>query len=157
MAALEVRAEPSDGSTASTLIEGFEAAIGARYPGWSRDVGPSATPADFAPPGGRFLVAYEDGRPLGCGGLKRLDEETVEIKRLYVAPDGRRRGVARAVLAALEDAARELGYRRVRLDTGDRLPEAVALFGSSGYTPIDDYNANPYAAHWFEKTLDPTP
>lgn len=60
---------------------------------------------------------------------------------------------ARRLLGALEDAALELGWRTVRLDTGDRQPEALALFRSAGYREIPDYNANPYASYWFAKSL----
>jgi GNAT superfamily N-acetyltransferase len=115
---------------------------------------PRATPEDFAPPGGVFLVGYDDdGRAVCGGGVKRLSENVAEIKRMYVVPEARGRGVARVLLAALEDAARELGYTRVRLDTGARQPGARALYESAGYRRIDDYNANPWAAFWGEKAL----
>ena len=87
------------------------------------------------------------------GVVKRLDDETAEIKRMYVAPEGRSRGIARALLYALEAAARELGYRRVRLDTGADQPHAKALYLSVGYTEIPDYNGNPFASFWAEKEL----
>ena len=96
-----------------------------------------------------------DGEPAGCGGLKRLDAETGEVKRLYVAPEFRGRQLSRRLLAALEDGARELGYGLVRLDTGERQPEALALFRSSGYREIPDYNGNRWARYWFEKRLEP--
>lgn len=116
---------------------------------------PSATPAELGPPHGRFLLASEDGDAVAIGALKRLDEETAEIKRMYVVPAARGRGHARRMLGALEDAARELGYRRVRLDTGPSQPHALALYESAGFGRIDDYNANPRAAFWFEKALRP--
>jgi GNAT superfamily N-acetyltransferase len=114
---------------------------------------PSATPADFAQPQGTFLVGYADGEPVCAGGLKRLDEQAAEIKRMYVAPAARRRGVARALLEALEDAARARGYAVVRLDTGPRQPHAMALYRSAGYVDIGNFNANPLAAYWGEKRL----
>jgi GNAT superfamily N-acetyltransferase len=114
---------------------------------------PSATPADFAQPHGTFLVGYDDGEPVCAGGLKRLDDHAAEIKRMYVVPTARRRGVARALLAALEAAARERGYRVVRLDTGPRQPHAMALYASQGYVEIGNFNANPVAAYWGEKRL----
>jgi GNAT superfamily N-acetyltransferase len=154
VARIEVRAQRPDTEPGRRLLAEFEREIANRYPGWDPTRGPSATPADIGPPRGCFLVAYLDGEPAGCGALKRLDEEAAEIKRVYVAPPARGHGLARRLLAALEDAARERGYRLVRLDTGARLPEAVALFQSSGYVEIPDYNGNPYAAYWFEKRLD---
>ena len=114
---------------------------------------PAATPADMAPPGGVFLVIYEDGVAVACGGVKRLSHDTGEIKRMFVAPAARSRGHARRMLGALESAARDLGYVRVRLDTGAAQPHAQHLYASAGYCSIPDYNGNAYAAHWFEKDL----
>ena len=153
MATIEVRREPADDEPGRALLAGFEREIAERYPGWDPSQGPTALPAEIGPPTGCFLVAYVDGQPSGCAALKRLDEETAEIKRVYVAPQARGHGVARRLLTALEAAARELGYARARLDTGARQPDAVALFRSSGYEEIPDYNGNAYAAYWFEKGL----
>jgi GNAT superfamily N-acetyltransferase len=114
---------------------------------------PSATPADFAQPAGTFLVGYSDGESVCAGGLKRLDERAAEIKRMYVVPAARRRGVARALLDALEDAARARGYALVRLDTGPRQPHAMKLYRAAGYADIGNFNANPLAAYWGEKRL----
>ena len=115
--------------------------------------GAPASPADMSPPGGAFVVLWEADEPVACGGLKRLDASTCEIKRMYVVPAARSRGVARRLLAGLEDTARSLGYAVVRLDTGPRQPHARALYESAGYRSIHDYNGNPAAAHWFEKSL----
>lgn len=113
---------------------------------------PDATPVDpaeFAPPRGLFLVAYVDGTPAACGGW-RAHETDVELKRMYVTPAFRGRGLARAVLAELERKAVEAGYRRVILETGSKQPEAIALYRSSGYEPVArfGYYANaPEAVH----------
>jgi GNAT superfamily N-acetyltransferase len=156
-ASVEVRSEPFDGEIAQELVSGFEADIAARYPGWTpTGVGPSATAQDFQPPEGNFLVAFADGRPVGCGGLKRLAPDTVEVKRVYVRPDARGLGVSRALLEALENAAAEAGYALIRLDTGANQPEALKLFQTSGYDAIPDYNDNPWASYWFEKRLSPS-
>jgi GNAT superfamily N-acetyltransferase len=114
---------------------------------------PPADAEDFAPPGGAYVVGWADGEPVCGGGLKRLPDGAVEIKRMYVVPASRRRGVARALLGALEDAARELGYSVVRLDTGAKQPHAKALYAASGFVEVGDYNGNPYAAYWGEKRL----
>jgi GNAT superfamily N-acetyltransferase len=153
---LDVRPEPFESDVAQKMVRGFEAAISERYEGWQPTSGPSATAADFAPPAGSFLVAYLDGEPVGCGGLKRLAEDTVEVKRVYVSPEARGHGVARALLSGLEDAARSAGYAVVRLDTGANQPEALKLFQTSGYDAIPDYNDNPWASYWFEKRLSPS-
>lgn len=114
---------------------------------------PTATPAQLAPPEGAFLVGWRDDVPVACGGLKRLDEGLAEVKRVYVAPAARSRGVAREVMGALEDVARGLGYARLRFDT--RQPHGRALCLSLGYVEIADYNGNPNATFWGEKELDP--
>ena len=96
---------------------------------------------------------HEDGRAIACGGLRRLQDGVCEIKRMYVVPDARSRGVGRALLAALEDAARELGYSRVRLDAGPEQRHSRVLFASTGYVEIAPYNANHIAEYWAEKLL----
>jgi GNAT superfamily N-acetyltransferase len=150
---IDVRPEALDGVDGARLLGAFAEEIASLYPGWHPGIGPSADPDEFAHARGRFLVAYQGDRALGCGGVKRLDEATGEVKRLYVVPDARGEGVARQLLRALEDAAEELGLHTVRLDTGARQPEALALFRSAGYREIPDYNGNPYASHWLEKSL----
>ena len=90
---------------------------------------------------------------MGCGGVRILKPGVAEIKRMYVVPEARGRGVARALLAALEDAARDLGYDRVRLDTGPRQLAAEHLYRSAGYEEIPDYNGNYMASFWGEKRL----
>jgi GNAT superfamily N-acetyltransferase len=112
-----------------------------------------ATVEDFAPPNGAYLVGFADGIAVCGGGLKRLDDDAVEIKRMYVVPAARRQGLARRLLGALEAAARERGYRIVRLDTGPRQPHAKALYTATGYVEVADYNDNPYAAYWGQKRL----
>ena len=120
-------------------------------PGSIRDIG--ASPAEMRAPDGGFVLVRADGEPIGGGGFKRLDEHTCEIKRMYLVPRVRGRGLARPLLAALEDCARERGYVRARLDTADRQPAAKRLYEGAGYRPIPDYNANPLATFWFEKEL----
>ena len=114
---------------------------------------PSAMPADFAPPGGAFLVGYHDDEPLCAGGLKPIAPDAAEIKRMYVVPGARRGGVARRLLRALEGAARERGYAFARLDTGPLQRGAMTLYADEGYTEIANFNANPIAAYWGEKRL----
>ena len=142
-------------SPARELIAAMVAEVQRMYGGSLDDDprSPSATPADFSPPGGVCLVGYEDGSAVSVGGVKRLDDETAEIKRMYVVPKARGRGAGRELLVALEDAARELGYARVRLDTGRDQPHARALYESVGYREIPDYNGNPYATYWGERDL----
>ena len=149
----EIRKEPLDGPAGRALVAGFESEVTELYPFWDATLGPSAEPEEFEPPNGVFLVAYDGEHPVACGGLKRLDDWTAEIKRMYVVPENRGRGLARRMLERLEDEARDGGYGFVRLDTGDRQPHALALYRSAGYREIPDYNGNPAATHWFEKGL----
>ncbi len=114
---------------------------------------PRAGPAELSPPGGAFLVGWRGAEPICCGGVKRLDARTCEIKRMYVVPAARGQGVGRALLHALEARARELGYDIARLDTGPAQPGAQALYESEGYDGIENFNANPVASFWGEKPL----
>lgn len=95
--------------------------------------------ADLAPPTGAFVLAWDDGRPVGCGGVRQQAEGVGELKRMYVVPGHRGAGIGAAVLDALEQRSRELGYRRLVLETGVRQPEAIALYTGAGYEPIDPY------------------
>ena len=156
-AGLTLAEEPFDGPGAAILFPKYVAAIQELYPDWGPQVPPTLTAEDVEPPHGRWLVAYHDGEPVGCGALKQLDQDSAELKRLYVVPEARGTGVARALIARLEQFAREAGYTAIRLDTGSRQPQATALFQSAGYEPIGDYNGNPVAAFWFQKSLGAPP
>jgi DNA-binding MarR family transcriptional regulator/GNAT superfamily N-acetyltransferase len=109
----------------------------------------TAWPADAT----RFVIAHFGGQPAGCGVLKTLGPEVGEIARMWVDRPHRGLGIAKRLLAALEDQARELGFLTVRLDTNRALDEAKAMYRASGYVEIERYNDNPYANHWFEKRL----
>jgi len=149
----EARRIPADSPAALWVVDAMWREVQEIYPEIPGATSPSATPADFSPPGGCFVALYDDGHLVAGGGIKRLDDGAGEIKRMYVVPEARGRGLARELLAALEDAARDLGYRCVRLDTGDKQPHAEALFRSTGYREIGNYNGNDYAAFWAEKAL----
>jgi GNAT superfamily N-acetyltransferase len=153
MSDLVLREELLDEPGGRAMIAGFEEDIAERYPGWTPGNAPGITAEDVTPPDGRLVVAYADGMPSGCGAFKRLDPDHIEIKRVYVAPEARGRGVAKAIVGRLEELAREAGYSIARLDTGNNQPEADALYRSLGYTEIADYNANPWASNWYEKPL----
>jgi len=150
---IRLKEEPYDGLGGQQLVPAYVDEIRAMYPDWTPDVPPRLTAHDVEPPKGRWLVAYRGEEPIGCAALKRLDESTAEIKRVYVAPTARGAGVARALLTRLEEIAQTVGYERIRMDTGARQLTSVALFTSIGYEQIPDYNGNPVGAYWFEKRL----
>jgi GNAT superfamily N-acetyltransferase len=105
-----------------------------------------------------LLAREDDGTPLGCGALRSLGDGAAEVKRMYVVPGTRGRGVGRAVLAGLEAAARERGWATLRLETGPLQPEAIALYTAAGYRaigPFGGYADDPDAEHslFFERTL----
>ena len=85
------------------------------------------------------LVAYNETVPVGCGAMKEYDKSTMEIKRMYVPFEMRGKGVAVAVLAELENWARELGYEKSILETGNKMPEAITLYKKCGYKIIPNY------------------
>jgi GNAT superfamily N-acetyltransferase len=153
---LRFEAVPADVPPAADLLAAMVAEMAVLYGPIDVPGMPSATPADFAPPGGTFLVGFdEEGAAVCGGGVKRLDDEAAEIKRMYVVPAARRRGIARMLLRALEDAARDLGYSVVRLDTGPLQAHAQSIYESEGYRAIGNFNDNPVAAYWGEKRLAP--
>ena len=85
------------------------------------------------------VVAYMDGVPLGCGAMKAFDAQTMEVKRMYVLPESRGKGIATQILAALEQWAIELAVGRCVLETGKRQPEAIQLYQKRGYQAIPNY------------------
>lgn len=85
------------------------------------------------------LVAYIDGRPVGCGAMKAFSPDTMEIKRMYTLPESRGKGIAARILDELESWAGELSYKKCVLETGKRQPEAIALYQKKGYQSIPNY------------------
>jgi GNAT superfamily N-acetyltransferase len=148
---IEIRREPGDSDVARRLVAAMEDDVARSFGAPAMPT--SADPEELSPPGGAFVVLYEDGEPVAGGGIKRLGADTCEVKRMFVVPAARSRGLARRLLAELEQAARELGYARARLDSGAIQPHAIALYRSAGYCEIADYNGNPLAAFWGEKEL----
>ncbi len=136
MTGLHIRALPFDHPDAAALISATLADLSARYGGTGDDTPVAA--AEFVPPAGEFLIAYLDGVPAGCGGWRRHGADA-ELKRMFTAPAARRRGVARQILAAVEDSARLAGAQRLILECGDRQPEAIALYTGAGYERIRDF------------------
>lgn len=134
-----LRAVPYDDPVAAELVGRVQQEYVDRYGG--PDEAP-VDPGEFVAPHGLFLVAEVAGVPAGCGAWRACppgDPGTVEIKRVYVAPEFRRRGLAQLLVQALETSAAAAGHVRVVLNTGDRQPEALALYLGLGYVPVPGY------------------
>jgi GNAT superfamily N-acetyltransferase len=162
---ITITEEPYDGPVAVALVQALMDDLNERYADIDEEGDPDdddylaeVTPAMVRSPLGTFLVAWLHDAPAGCGALKPLDSDPTvgEIKRMYTAPAARRRGVSRALLARLEAAAADLGYRRIQLETGLAQPEAMALYESHGWhriTPYGHYKHSPHST-CFAKDLD---
>lgn len=158
--AIDFRPARVDAGAGARLADAMRAEVAEMYDGLELDGAamPAAGPAELSPPDGAFLVGWRDEEPVCCGGLKRLPDggpgrRACEIKKMYVVPEARGTGVARALLAALETEARGLGYAVARLDTGPRQPGAQHLYRSAGYAEIGNFNGNPVATFFAEKEL----
>jgi GNAT superfamily N-acetyltransferase len=108
---------------------------------------------DLEPPYGLFLVARQRDLVLGCAGLRWLPERVGEVKRVFVAPAARGRGLGARLMGELEHLAREHGLSALRLDTRHDLVEARRLYAALGYEEVPAFNHGRYAEHWFAKTL----
>ncbi len=154
---IHVQKASPNSEAASELIGELSADLARRYSDMGDDGSGSFSPNDAAVPRSAFVVARLDGRPVGCGALRPMDDEAAEVKRMYVAESARRRGVARRILEELERAAAEFCYRFVRLETGLRQPEAIALYERCGFQripPFGKYVDNPMSV-CFEKQVEP--
>jgi putative acetyltransferase len=150
-AGVEVTAEPFDGPDACALRDALMAELRERY-GGDLEPGEKPTIDDCA----AFLVARGgDGDAIGCGALRPLDDGAAELKRMYVRPEDRGRGLGWVILIALEVEARRRGFDVVRLETGDFQPEAMSLYRAAGYREIPCYGAYPEGPHsrCFERRL----
>jgi putative acetyltransferase len=153
--ALDIRRSSLASPDAVRLITALNAELRAKFPE------PGAThftlsSEDVADGDGAFLIVYQENEAVGCGAIRRLDTERAELKRMFVAPAQRGRGVGRAIVAALENEARRLGISRLVLETGTRLPAAIALYERSGYSRIPlfgEYTRSPDTSICFGKTL----
>jgi GNAT superfamily N-acetyltransferase len=133
----------------------YFAELAARFPeGFDATGALEGAAAAYKQPHGIFLLATNDGETVGCGGLQHIDDETTEVKRMWVAPTMRGHGLATRLLQRLEGEARTAGRATVVLDTHSSLTEAITLYERRGYAATERYNDNPYAKRWFRKSLD---
>jgi GNAT superfamily N-acetyltransferase len=151
---LDFTAVALDASESLELIEAVQQEYVVRY--GERDVTQLAV-AEFAPPQGIFVIGRDAGQLVACGGVRLVDTDVGELKRMYVVPAARRRGIARALLDHLETEARKLGATRLRLETGLHQPEALALYASAGYAdaePFGHYAGAPLARQLAKGLID---
>ena len=142
---MSINPEPFESHDAQRLVTALDASLAELYPPEQR-FGPNLKAHHLEDGRGTFLVARDDSRAVGCGAIRLLDARTAEIKRMYVEPDQRGKGIGRAVLAGLEAAASQLGARRLVLETGSYSPDALALYRGAGFRQIDcwgEYAASP--------------
>lgn len=138
---------PADGpervEAARRLFEEYAASLAfdLAFQGWSQEL--AGLPGAYTPPGGALLLLVEGDKTLGCVALRRLDALTAEMKRLYLRPEGRGRGLGSVLAQAALTEARRLGYRRVRLDTVPGMEAAQAIYRTLGFQPIAPYRENP--------------
>jgi putative acetyltransferase len=144
--------EPADSPDAQALIRALEAELRRRYPASSIH---GFDPAEVAGGRGVFYVARRDGSPVGCGAVRPLAPGIGEVKRMFVSSTSRRQGVARRILAGLEEWAAGHGFHTLRLETGHAQPEAIELYRSAGYQDVarfGEYENDPHSL-CFEKRL----
>jgi putative acetyltransferase len=135
-----LRRNCDDPAVTALLATGYDVAEAGRYPIDNH---------------AKFVVVCVDGEPVGCGGIQLLDDQTAEVKRMYVRPEHRGNGLARRMLAALEDLAVGAHYPLIRLETGTPQPEAIGLYEAAGYRAIPAYGPYVHTAHsrCYEKVL----
>ena len=153
-AVARLRAVSYDDAVAQLLVERVQQEYVTRYGGPD---GAVVDPSEFRPPRGLFLVAEVDGVPAGCGAWRAHAPGIAEIKRVYVEPAFRRRGLAQLIVEALEKSAARSGNRSVVLNSGNRQPEALALYRGAGYVPVPGYGlyADAPGAVFLGKDLQP--
>lgn len=145
--------DPLGAQALALLAEAVEEAR-LRYPEFFVEGAPAPTNAPLVP-GASFVLASLGEAVVGCGALRPIDAGTAEIKRMFVQRSARRQGVARAIVMQLLADARQFGYRRVRLETGNRQPEAIALYAACGFeriAPFGPYVGDPTSV-CFERVL----
>jgi len=147
--------DPAD-PAARACVRAYVDELGSRFDtGFDPARSLPAADQEMIPPAGVFLVATLHSEAVGCGGLKFHDGAPAEVKRMWVAPAARGLGLGRRLLAELESHAAAHGVSVLRLETNGTLAEAISLYRSSGYREVAAFSDEPYAHHWFEKTLDP--
>jgi DNA-binding MarR family transcriptional regulator len=155
-ASVEIRSVDPEHPDARYCLAEYVAELNRRSTrGFDPAVGATALPHEVRPPAGEFFVAYLHGEAIGCGAVKHHSDAPAEIKRMWIAPTARGLGLGRRLLEHLEGCARSGGARVAHIETSSVLPEALALYRSSGWVEVPAFNDEPFADHWLEKSLAP--
>jgi DNA-binding MarR family transcriptional regulator/GNAT superfamily N-acetyltransferase len=152
---VEIRDVDPEEPDAQRSLRAYVAELNRRAPerGFDPSKGSTAEPDEVRPPRGKFVVMYLSGEPIGCGAVKHHPGDVTDIKRMWIAESARGLGLGRRLLEHLEGLARERGSKEARLETGDVLGEAIALYRSAGYVEVEPFNDEPFADRWFKKPL----
>lgn len=153
---IEIRAASgqTDIESIRLLFAEYEKAIGVDlcFQGFAEEL--AGLPGRYSSPEGALLLAFVDSQMAGCVALRWYDNNTCEMKRLYVRPDFRGLGLGRKLALAVIDEAAKIGYTKMRLDTLPSMTEAIAMYKTLGFTEIEPYRFNPVAgAIYMEKGL----
>lgn len=125
------------------LIQEYASSLGLDLCFQNFDQEMTTLPGDYSPPTGALLLAEDQGKAVGCVAIKKISNEVCEMKRLYVRPNSRGKGVGKVLTETILQKARTFGYKRVRLDTLPSMKEAVSMYVSMGFKPIEAYRYNP--------------
>jgi DNA-binding MarR family transcriptional regulator/GNAT superfamily N-acetyltransferase len=151
VAAVSIVPVPDSSAEARACLRRYADELQARFPSGYSDSALLRS-GELASSGGEFLVAFEESTPVGCGVWQPLSSSVAEIRHLWISPDCRGLGLGRRLLSQLEAGAAEQGIRTLRLGTHTSLPEAAALYRSSGYREIPPYSDSEYNQLTFEKS-----
>lgn len=147
-----ILAEPADSAEVRWCFGRYTEELGRLF-GYVVEEALPLVPDELTPPRGMVLIARHGGEAVGCGAVKLQQPRIAEIKRMWVAPPMRGRGLGRQLLAALELRALEASKSVARLDSNEHLQAALAMYRAHGYREVGPYNAEPFATHWLEKEL----
>jgi DNA-binding MarR family transcriptional regulator/GNAT superfamily N-acetyltransferase len=153
-ASVQIRSVDPEHADARYCLAEYVAELNQRSTrGFDPNAGMTASPNEVRPPAGEFFVAYLHDEPIGCGAVKHHPDAPAEIKRMWIAPHARGIGLGRRLLDKLEVCAGAAGARVAHIETSAVLPEALALYRSSGWIEVTAFNDEPFADHWFRKEL----
>jgi len=151
---VQVEAVHPSAPAARACIAQYTAELNARFEdGFDPTRNGSTSVFELMPPSGVLLLASLHDKPVGCGALTLHPGAPAKIKRMWVTPELRGVGIGRRLLQELESYAQEAGARSVRLETNRALQQAIGLYRASGYQEVAAFSDEPYAQHWFQKSL----